>query len=306
MAGPDIDDDRRELSIVEPDSFTATRNARAKELRAAKEKERAAVVAKLPKPTWTAWALNVLARDDPDEIEAWLAAGDALDAALSGAASGDRDALRAAQHEERRAHAHTVDRAAEILTGAGRKVDDQARQRLGGTLRAAVTDPAVCDLLVSGTLADDVDAPTFGFGFAVPDDDNVVSMASARASRAASRTGSTATGGASTRRRSTSAGAGEAADEDADAQEEARRAEEQRAREEAERVEAERAEAERLAAERARLEDELAARQAELEARATEAADADEAARRAHAALDEAAAAVEAARAELDALDPSG
>jgi hypothetical protein len=296
VAEPDIDDDRRELSIVEPDSFTAARNARAKELRAAKEKERAAAVAKLPKPSWTAWALNVLAREHPDEIRSWLDAGDALDAALTGALAGDRDRVRDAQQGERTALGRVVERAGEVLAGAGRKVDDQARQRFTGTLRSAVTDPATRDLLVSGTLAADVEAPSFGFGFAVPDDGNVVSMAAARAARSPKGAPAKKKGAATARTH-----AGDAAPDD-DAAEAARLAEEQQA--EAARVaEEQRAEAARLEAERARLAAELAARQDELEERTREAAEADEAARRANEALDAAAAAVEAARAALDEVE---
>ena len=112
MSGSDIDGDLLALSIIEPRSFVAARNARAKELRAAKEKDRAAVVAKLARPAWTAWALNVLAREHADAARAWLDAGDALDAALTGALSGGRDGLRDAQRGERAALAQAVTRPA--------------------------------------------------------------------------------------------------------------------------------------------------------------------------------------------------
>ena len=112
MSGSDIDGDLLALSIVEPHSFVAARNARAKELRAAKEKDRAAVVAKLARPTGTAWALNVLAREHADAVRTWLDAGDALDAALTGALSGGRDGLRDAQRGERAALAQAVTRPA--------------------------------------------------------------------------------------------------------------------------------------------------------------------------------------------------
>lgn len=291
------DDDLLALSIVEPDAFVAARNARAKELRAAKERDRAALVAKLAKPTWTAWALNVLARDHPDEIEAWLAAGDALDAALTGAMSGDREGARDAQQGERAALARIVDRAAEVLVGAGRRDDDQARRRLTGTLRAALTDPEVRDRLVRGVLAEDVEAPSFGFGFGAAGGDNVVSLASARSSRATKRRGSAT--GPSGRGKDAVAG---------DDAETAR----------IEREEAEAREAAALAANRRRAEEERAAQLARLEAEvdrrteeldrlraaAAEAEAAARAAREAAAAADQALADARSAIAELPPVDP--
>ena len=312
MSGTDGDEDLLELSIVEPDSFTAARNARAKELRAAKEKDRAAVVAKLPKPTWTSWALNVLARDQPDEVEAWLAAGDALDAALNGAQAGDREAVREAQQGERAALGRAVDRVGAILTGAGRKADDQAVQRVTGTLRAAVTDPAARDRLVRGVLAEDIEAPSFGFGFAAPTADNVVSMASARSSRAAKTKGSAATTKAASggRRRSGESPGTSADDEaDADAEEQARlEQEEAEAREAEERAEARRVAEAEHAAEVARLEADVEARQADLERLTVAAEEAEAVARSARDgadAADRALADARAALADLPALDPA-
>lgn len=315
MSGPDGDDDLLALSIVEPDAFVAARNARAKELRAAKEKDRAAVVAKLAKPTWTAWALNVLAREHPDEIGAWLDAGDALDAALAGALSGDREGLRDAQRGERAALAHVVDRAGEVLTGAGRRADDQAIQRLTGTLRAAVTDPDVRDRLVRGVLADDVEAPAFGFGVAA--DDNVVSMASARSSRAARNRGSaprvpgTSTSAARSRAtgRSGSPGRGATSGTEDDAGADAARIEreESEAREAAARAEARRRAEEERAAELARLEAEVDRRQADLDrlrAAADEAEAAARVARDAAEVADQALADARSAVADLPPIDP--
>src|ERR671914_2647188 len=70
------------------EDFTRERDATARELRKAKERDAAATVAKLPKPSQAAWAANHLARERRDLVDALLAAGDALreaqDAALSG------------------------------------------------------------------------------------------------------------------------------------------------------------------------------------------------------------------------------
>lgn len=289
----DVEADLVALAVVEPDEFVAARNARTKELRAAGERDRAALVAKLRKPTWTAWALNLLARDQPDTISSFLAAGAALDDALGRALGGDRDQVRQAQRDERAALADVVDRAVGVLAGAGRRPGDQDRQRLTGTLRAAVTDPEVRARLIDGFLVDDVEAPGFGFGFGAVPDADVVSLASVRAKRAApartsARSGSAATTKAGPTRPRTGA------DDRVD-----REAAERRAAEEA-RAEARRREAERLAAERTRLESERRTRARELEARRAEAGAAEDARRAAEEAAVAAQAAVEAAQVALD------
>ena len=281
------DEDLVELSIVAPTEFVAARNTKAKELRAAKERDRAAVVAKLSKPTWTAWALNVLARREPDAVGAWLEAGAELETALG---AGDRDALRDAQQRERASLAATIELADQILREEGRTPDDQTAQKLTGTLRAAITDDGVRARLVHGVLDDDAEAPTFGFGFGGADA-SVVSLDSARAKRAAGR------GRAGGAKKAPARGKKGAAAPDDDAA--ARADEEAQAAAEAE-EEARRAE--RLAAERARLAADVDARQGEVDDRRAAAEAADEAARLAHEALDVALAALEDARSALDAL----
>jgi hypothetical protein len=319
---PDIADDVAALSIVEPTAFTAARNERAKELRAANDRERAALVAKLPKPSWTAWALNVLARQDPDAIESWLAAGEALEAALG---AGDRDALRDAQRDERSALAATIERASAVLAGAGRKVDDQVAPKLTGSLRAAITDPATRDRLTRGVLVDDVDAGAvgfgFGFGFGSTDDagGEVVALDEARAARAAKQAEAPAKGPAKRAAKATKATRAtkatkaepDAADRAAaDAAAKARAAEEAAmatraaalAKAEAKRVEAERS---RLARELRALERQVETRTAEAEAGEAAAIAARTAADAAAAALRSSQAALAEVQAALDALPPT-
>ena len=60
------------------EEFVAARDALAKELRAAGDREEAAVVKKLAKPTRAAWAVNMLARSHADEVRALVDAGTAL------------------------------------------------------------------------------------------------------------------------------------------------------------------------------------------------------------------------------------
>jgi hypothetical protein len=86
------------------EEFTPARDKAAKEIRKAGDKERAARIAKLPKPTPAAWAANQLARSRPELIDALLDAGAALRAAQDAAISGGgAAALREASLAERRA-----------------------------------------------------------------------------------------------------------------------------------------------------------------------------------------------------------
>lgn len=67
--GDPIDVDRlRPLLEVPPPEFVAARNALVKELKAAKQRDQAALVGAIRRPSWTDWALNRVAVDDPDLV----------------------------------------------------------------------------------------------------------------------------------------------------------------------------------------------------------------------------------------------
>ncbi|HVM69334.1 MAG TPA: hypothetical protein VM204_05805 [Gaiellaceae bacterium] len=76
-----------ELYGLPPERYTAARNARAKGLRK-EQPELAAQVAKLPKPTAAAAAINRVARDEPSEVRALVQAGRALRSAQEAAVAG--------------------------------------------------------------------------------------------------------------------------------------------------------------------------------------------------------------------------
>jgi hypothetical protein len=139
-----------------PDEFTAARNARAKELKG-EQPELAAAVAKLPKPTAAAAAVNRLAREEPSEVRALVQAGrrlrEAQETALSGAGENDvaaatrehRDALERVRREARRL-----------------RLSDAVLERVTSTLRAASVAPELQPLLERGLLAREVESAGFG------------------------------------------------------------------------------------------------------------------------------------------------
>ena len=160
--------DRDALYELRPEDFTAARNALAKELKQAGDKEGAAEVAALRRPSVGAWALNQVAREQPELIEAALEAGAALRAASDAAASGDASGLREATTAER---------------AAGQAVAKAARSHLGdradaitpallSTLRVAALDDDIARELRTGTLTTEHEQA--GFGFGIDSGDSVV------------------------------------------------------------------------------------------------------------------------------------
>ena len=73
-----------ELYALLPSEFIAARGARAKEAKASGDTELAARIGRLPKPTATAWAINLLARSGAPELEELLGLGAALREAQAG------------------------------------------------------------------------------------------------------------------------------------------------------------------------------------------------------------------------------
>lgn len=149
-------DDARvdELYALPLDQFVAARDALAKELRAAKDREGAAAVKALRKPSAAAAAVNHLARRSPGAVERLLALGDELRRAqrraLSGAAASElRDATRALRA--------AIDAAA-ADTGAAPSQHD----RVVDTLFAAVTTDEHREDLVGGRLTTDLEPAPFG------------------------------------------------------------------------------------------------------------------------------------------------
>jgi hypothetical protein len=157
------------------DEFTTARTARAKALRK-ENPELGAEVAKLPKPTAAAAAVNRLARRDPSEVRALIQAGkrlrDAQERAVAGRSGGEnlQEAVR-----EHRAALERVQREARRL-----RLSESVLERAVSTFRAASIDPELQPLLERGLLARDVESA----GFAI-DPSLAVAPAGTRRSRPA-------------------------------------------------------------------------------------------------------------------------
>jgi exonuclease VII small subunit len=165
------------LYALPAEEFVAARNALVKRLKADKRKDEAAEVAALRRPSVVAWALNQVARDDPDAVtilvEAAQGVADAQRAVMDG---GDPKALRAASAAQRGA-------AAEVTAAAVRLAGANNADAVTATVDASLADEDLTARLRAGTLTETLDAPAgFGFGIAVEE-------AGSRHGRRAGRTG---------------------------------------------------------------------------------------------------------------------
>lgn len=143
-----------------PDAFTATRDAIAKRLKAEGDKEAAAEVKGLRRPTVAAWALNLLAHRRPDDIVELRAAGDALRAAQRKAMSGVKDSgLREAMANRRQVVDRLTVAALQLLEDEGRPAATQ-REAVAATLDAAASDATVAEVLAAGRLASELSGPS--------------------------------------------------------------------------------------------------------------------------------------------------
>jgi len=139
-----------ELYARPREEFIATRDARAKQARAAGRRDLAAAIGKLRKPTSAAWIVNLLAREQPDEVRGLVKLGEALRAAhgtLDGAAL---------QQLSRRRHqvVHAlVQQARSLARKAGYPASEAVAREVEATIVAALTDPAAARELAAGRLA---------------------------------------------------------------------------------------------------------------------------------------------------------
>ncbi|MEU7142734.1 hypothetical protein ABZ942_25030 [Nocardia sp. NPDC046473] len=158
-----LDDVARDLYGLAPREFVAARTAQVDAAKEAGDKELAAAIGKLRKPTVTAWTVNLLAREAPDDVEALLQLGAALRSAqrkLSGAE------LRTLTAQRQQAVNALAKKAGTLAAEHKHPVNEGVLREVGQTLNAALADPDVAEQVHSGTLAT---AATYdGFGPAAP------------------------------------------------------------------------------------------------------------------------------------------
>lgn len=148
--------DAEELYRLPPEQFTAARDAEAGRRKADGDKDGAAELKALRRPSVAAWLLNRLADTSPELLGGLLELGPGLAQAQ---ATGDAAALRSLGAQRRQL--------VEAVTGAavaagGRPVTAAVREEVAGTLEAALSDPASAEAVRSGRLVRSLSYAGFG------------------------------------------------------------------------------------------------------------------------------------------------
>jgi hypothetical protein len=161
----DVDAVADGLYRLDPADFVAARAELVKRLRADKQRDLAAGVAKLRRPIPAAWAVNQLARDRRADVEALVRRGrelrDAQAAALAGA---DPAELRRAARARREAVGALTGAAASLLSARGAGVDAHLPGVIA-TLEAASLDPDAGAAVLRARLSEAMEPPS---GFGIP------------------------------------------------------------------------------------------------------------------------------------------
>jgi hypothetical protein len=159
---PDIDEIADELYGLPPEDFTAARTQYEKEAKAAGDRDGAARIHALAKPSVTAWLANQLAREQRDSLEPLLELGAGLRDATRKL---EGDQLRALSRQQHQLVHALVQQARQVARAAGRSVSEDAIRGLDETLRAALADEQAARLLLAGHLTDALHSSDFGSGF---------------------------------------------------------------------------------------------------------------------------------------------
>lgn len=150
--------------------FTPTRDARAKELKAS-DAQLAARVKGLRKPSMAAWVVNLLVRQESEQVAQVLQVGAALREAQASLAG---EELRALTRQRRQLTAAVTSRARALAAENGQKVTPAVSDQVEATLTAAMVDEDCAaavrsGLLVAALASTGVEAVELGAAVAVPD-----------------------------------------------------------------------------------------------------------------------------------------
>lgn len=140
-----------ELYALPPEEFTAARNARSSAAKEAGDRDLAAAVKALRRPTAGAWLLNRLVREYPDEVDDVLALGVRLRAGQGTLGAAE---LRALDTQRRALTRAVAQRAAALGRDDGRTVTPAVLAAVEETLRSAMVDPDAGAALATGLLVD--------------------------------------------------------------------------------------------------------------------------------------------------------
>jgi hypothetical protein len=145
------------------EEFTQERDELAKRLRTEGDRDGAAAVKALKKPSVAAWAVNQVRRDRPDDVRRLLDVTEELHRVYAGLSSaGARERLAEATEMQRDLIRSLVRCAEQMLDAGGHSASEQTLGKVADTLRAAALDADVREQVAHGRVAKEQQAAGLG------------------------------------------------------------------------------------------------------------------------------------------------
>lgn len=138
-----------ELYALAPAEFTAARNQRAKEAKAAGDPDLAKEIGRLPKPSAAAWAVNLMARQRTEVLRQVIDLGEALRTAQDDL---DRDTLKELSRQRQDLIRSVAAAAGALAEDNGQRLPAAATVEVEHTLQAAMADPDAAAAVLTGRL----------------------------------------------------------------------------------------------------------------------------------------------------------
>lgn len=155
----DLDSVADELYGLRPSEFISARSIRSSEAKQAGDRQLSASIAKLKRPTKSAWLVNLLARLYSEQLSELLDLGEDMHAAQNRLAATE---LREIARRRLEVVAALTKKAKQIAGEAGEPVSDEMARELGSTLEAAFSDRSARDAVRLGRLTAALDYSGFG------------------------------------------------------------------------------------------------------------------------------------------------
>lgn len=138
-----------DLYAMPPAEFTSARDKLAKQASAAGERDAAAQIKKLARPTVSAWLVNQLVRNSQQQLSRLFEVGQSMHAAQQELAG---DKLRELSAQRRQVIAELMPEATRLAADSGVTVSASAMDEVRATLEAALADAGARDAVRSGQL----------------------------------------------------------------------------------------------------------------------------------------------------------
>jgi hypothetical protein len=145
----DVESVADELYGLPPAEFTAARDTRSAAAKGDGDRDLAAAIKKLARPTAAAWLANLLVRERTEQVEQLLELGAAMREAQAELAG---DQMRQLAVQRRQIVSALGREAGQLAADLGQPVSRTIREEMEGTLEAALADPDAGDALRSGRM----------------------------------------------------------------------------------------------------------------------------------------------------------